>query len=456
MTIGVITPHQDSKRKMFLDRLSFYIQRQTLRPDHWIIVDHKEDVLAKDLTKRIRIGCEEAIELGCDVVLIMEDDDWYSPNYIKSMIEFWEIQGKPEIFGVEQTQYYHIKQGLHVELTHPGRASLMGTLLSAEGIKKITFPEDSFVFLDIELWKQLKGKTFRTLPAIAVGIKHGIGSTGGKGHLETFKGYSPDPEFKKLRQLIGDDSDFYINIFHPEIKKRKTIAIVTGVWKRPEVFEMFAKGIGHLIKNSDFNYHVIVAGSEGERSRKMVESKGYIYLEVPNTPLAAKMNATTIKAGQLGCDYVLCLGSDDVISPELMNVYSKEIEKGTDFIGVTDFYFYDTTTNRAAYWGGYIDARRLMHTAGAGRLISSRLMVKWNWQPWENKHSHILDNSVQEKLKLTPHSSASISLKKNNVFALDIKSSENMTPFQLWENTHYIDFNEIKKAMPYVWDSRDI
>jgi hypothetical protein len=450
MTIGVITPHQDPKRKMFLDRLRFYIERQTLKPDHWIIVDHKEDVLAKDLTKRIRIGCEKAIELGCDVVLIMEDDDWYDEEYIQTMVSAWESMGKPEIFGFEETQYYHIKQGLHVELHHPNRASLMNTLLTADGIKKIVFPEDSFVFLDIELWKQLNGKTM-TCWIGCVGIKHGIGSTGGKGHLETFKGYKPDPDFKKLREMIGPDAEFYINIFHPEVKKKKTIAIVTGVWQRPEVFEIFAKGVDHLIKNSDFNYHVIVAGSEGEQSRKMVESKGYIYLEVPNTPLAAKMNATTLKARELGCDYVLCLGSDDVIHPTLMSQYANRIEAEIDFIGVTDFYFYDIESKRSLYWGGYREKYRKGATAGAGRLISARLMAKWNWQPWENKHSHILDNSMEDKLKALPDVKIeTFSLESTGSFALDIKSSTNMTPFELWDNTIEINSDTILSKFDYL------
>jgi hypothetical protein len=450
MTIGVITPHQDFRRKMFLDRLRFYIERQTLKPDHWIIVDHKEDVLAKDLTKRIRIGCEKAIELGCDVVLIMEDDDWYDEEYIQTMVSAWESMGKPEIFGFEETQYYHIKQGLHVELHHPNRASLMNTLLTADGIKKIVFPEDSFVFLDIELWKQLNGKTM-TCWIGCVGIKHGIGSTGGKGHLETFKGYQSDPDFKKLREMIGPDAEFYINIFHPEVKKKKTIAIVTGVWQRPEVFEIFAKVIDHLIKNSDFNYHVIVAGSEGEQSRKMVESKGYIYLEVPNTPLAAKMNATTIKAREFGCDYVLCVGSDDVIHPTLMNQYAKRIDAEIDFIGVTDFYFYDIESKRSLYWGGYREKYRKGATAGAGRLISARLMAKWNWQPWENKHSHILDNSMEDKLKALPDVKIeTFSLESTGSFALDIKSSTNMTPFELWDNTIEIKTNTILSKFDYL------
>ena len=51
------------------------------------------------------------------------------------------------------------------------------------------------------------------------------------------------------------------------------ISIVTGVWKRPEVFEMFAQGI----KNLGVEVDVIVAGSEGKRSRDMVQARRVIY-----------------------------------------------------------------------------------------------------------------------------------------------------------------------------------
>jgi len=51
------------------------------------------------------------------------------------------------------------------------------------------------------------------------------------------------------------------------------ISIVTGVWKRPEVFEMFAQGI----KNLGVEVDVIVAGSEGKRSRDMVQAHRVIY-----------------------------------------------------------------------------------------------------------------------------------------------------------------------------------
>ncbi len=234
------------------------------------------------------------------------------------------------------------------------------------------------------------------------------------------------------------------------MQKRFKVAIVSAVWKRPDVFEYFAKGIHALTSRQDMDFVVIIAGSEGAASMNMVASHGFTYIEIPNDPLSEKHNSTIMTAGQMGVDYVLCLGSDDVISPGLMDVYKEYMEAGIDYIGVTDFYFYDIRTGKASYWGGYRDSRK-GHTAGAGRLISRKLMSAWRWRPFEVKHSKVLDNSMQGKLKLTPHSEAVFSLKEKGVFALDIKSETNMTPFELWDNTSYIDPLIIKNNFPYLF-----
>jgi hypothetical protein len=233
--------------------------------------------------------------------------------------------------------------------------------------------------------------------------------------------------------------------------KKIKVGIVSAVWGREFIFQLFAKGITHLIKSiPEIDFEVIIAGSEKERSKKMVENWGFKYIEMPNEPLASKHNATTLLAGKLNCDYVLCLGSDDIIHPDLMKSYIKYMKKGFDYIGVLDFYFYDTITKKCSYWGGYMDERRKNHTCGAGRLISKRLLTLWNWKPWEIKDSKVLDNSMQTKLKATPHSIRTFYLKDENVFGLDIKSSTNMTPFALWDNTVYIDEKIIKEKFNYL------
>jgi hypothetical protein len=212
MKIAIITPHQDKKRSKFLKRLEYYISRQTRQADSWIVVDDVTG-LHKDLTFRIKVGIDRALESGCSGVFIMEDDDWYHPTYIESMLSNWEEAGKPDLFGQGFTDYYHIKVQKHHRLVHPGRASLMSTFIHLPAIYDFTFPANDYVFLDINLWKQMKGKTFNPVKPLCVGIKHGVGVTGGNGHNENWKLYRQDYKFAILKGLIGKDSEFYEQYF---------------------------------------------------------------------------------------------------------------------------------------------------------------------------------------------------------------------------------------------------
>ena len=211
------------------------------------------------------------------------------------------------------------------------------------------------------------------------------------------------------------------------------LCIVTGMWKRPEVFKLFGQ---HY---QDMGIDVIVAGSEGDTSRKLAESFGFIYLERPNQPLADKMNSTIDEGLKRGYTHFICVGSDDLLSKELIDEYIKLIRKGYEFIGVLDFYFYELETGKASYWGGYRDRQRFKHTCGAGRVLSRKLLESWNGKAWENKHSDYLDTAMQQKLAMSDLPKYVFRMKDKGIFSIDIKSDTNMTPFALWDNTSYID-----------------
>lgn len=207
--------------------------------------------------------------------------------------------------------------------------------------------------------------------------------------------------------------------------------IVTGMWKRPEVFEIFGQ---HY---KDLGIDVIVAGSEGKKSKQLAESFGFIYLERPNQPLAEKMNATITEGLKRGYTHFICVGSDDLISAELIKEYKRLIKQGYDFIGVLDFYFYELETGKASYWGGYRDRKRFRNTCGAGRVLSRKLIESWSGKVWEGER--YLDTSMQQKLATSDLPKYVFKLKDKGLLAVDIKSDTNLTPFKLWDNTSYID-----------------
>ena len=227
------------------------------------------------------------------------------------------------------------------------------------------------------------------------------------------------------------------------------ISLISMVWKRPEIFEMFALGVKSWQIPDDFQLSVIIAGSEGNVSKKMVEAHGFQYIEVPNQPLAIKANAPLSIVRDNGSDYVLCMGSDDILHPDLFTMYCNIMRKGVDFMGVLDFYFYDTTTGKASYWGGYNDRRKGL-TCGAGRVLSKRILDLWKWKIWEVKHSHILDNSMDDKLKDVEHKHCTFKMRDYDLFAVDVKSTTNMTPFELWPNSRFIPAQTLTKKFPYL------
>lgn len=210
MKIGVLVPDRGD-RPNFLNHCKWLISNQILQPDYVEIVDYKPISEKPDLTARVRKGFETLQRLGCDCVLIMENDDWYHMDYIYKMFTAWVNHRKPDLLGLSSTTYYHIGKREYRTLTHKKRASLMSTMISCSA--RIDWPKYDYVFLDLHLWKQwrLSKRTVDFLNPISIGIKHGIGLCGGTGHT-TFKYDEQDPEMNWLRSKVDEKSfEFYFH-----------------------------------------------------------------------------------------------------------------------------------------------------------------------------------------------------------------------------------------------------
>jgi hypothetical protein len=219
------------------------------------------------------------------------------------------------------------------------------------------------------------------------------------------------------------------------------VCFVTGLWKRHHIFEMFAEQIKLLQRefSDQTDIHVAVSGSEGKASRDVVEKYGFHYTETPNQPLGVKMNHALEVAQALQPDYCLMLGSDDLIGSKLMARYIEHMKTGVDFVYLTDCYFFDTVSKRGLYWGGYVKPNNRGDAAGVGKLISKSLLDKIKWNCFPPGFDRILDTGFDKQLKNVSHSRASINLKHEGLFALDIKSQTNMTPFAQWPNSEFMD-----------------
>lgn len=228
------------------------------------------------------------------------------------------------------------------------------------------------------------------------------------------------------------------------------IAIVTAIWQRPEVWEMFKRGVRRLRNQyEDVEVEVCVAGSEGYRSQNRCKEKWIHYVEVPNHPLGRKVNTASLLAKETNADYYLMMGSDDIICNKLFDLYLDYMEAGIDYIYLMDGYFFDTTTKKALYWAGYRQAHNKGKSLGAGRLLSRNLMEKMEFKCWHDvRLSGLLDQAMEEKLEQIEYTEQEIYCRDNDCALIDIKSSTNMTQFAKWDNSEFIPVKDVAKFIP--------
>lgn len=211
MKIDVVIPTR-GERKEFLDfALNELIPRQTMQPNDVILVDHKPKG-GNDLLERYRMGITQS---KADLIIFWEDDDYYAPNYIEKMAAHWVDCEKPEIIGIGETFYYHLKDLRYKHHSHPERASACNTAISQEAKEHINWRTYKGHF-DLALWRDLNGRTF--YEPTSLGIKHGIGLCGGRGHSGNYMD-TDDRDMNWLRSRVEPWAlDFYYQMHRKLIK----------------------------------------------------------------------------------------------------------------------------------------------------------------------------------------------------------------------------------------------
>ena len=170
-----------------------------------IIIDYKPKSFKPDLTERVKAGYDEAVRLGIDWIMIIEDDDFYDKNYLHRVLLKCDTS---DFIGCEHSIYFNLKNRTWDKLIHKGRSSLYTTAFRVSAMKNFAWHRAHDVFLDQNIWNYAKRFRRTFIDAGAIGIKHGIGLTGGKGHTTIFK--NCDPELTWLENNVSKESfEFY-------------------------------------------------------------------------------------------------------------------------------------------------------------------------------------------------------------------------------------------------------
>jgi glycosyltransferase involved in cell wall biosynthesis len=254
MKIGTVTPTLGN-RPDFVNFLKSRLERQTRKADYTVFVDHENKTGIVDIKERFVKGINECFENGCDMVLMIEDDDYYPLTYIEEMESAWEILGRPYLFGVKTTTYYHIESNRFVNMT-PSHCSAYCSGLTKGAIYDVG--DNNSPYYDIALWKANKGVQV-DINHPPLGIKHGEGVCGGVGHNPNAPLYQRniDKGAILLKQRVDEEAfQFY--------SKKATID-TTAIIVNFETPELTKRAIDSLINYERLNIIVVDNSSEAKR-----------------------------------------------------------------------------------------------------------------------------------------------------------------------------------------------
>lgn len=205
-----------------------WMERQTVKPDQWIIVDdgseplpelpdyaqvvtrHKRDgEPVHTLPLNIRAGLTHVLH---DKLVFMEDDDWYHPEYLAMMSKGLDDY---KLFGEANSLYYRVRSRKFAHAMNTTHAALCSTGMTSSVYQWLYWAtETDKPLVDLKLWHDYSGhKGLRPPVAMGyrcVGIKELPGRPGltagwrGSDHY-----FTDDPDWQLLEQKIGDDTNVY-------------------------------------------------------------------------------------------------------------------------------------------------------------------------------------------------------------------------------------------------------
>lgn len=224
---AVLTPTGD-RQKLF-NQCQKYLLRQTILPKQWLVIDdgYKKlnklsaniDYYARERTEEghtLRFNILHALDkIKYDKVIIMEDDDWYHPEYLEFMLNGLQ---DTDLFGYGCGIYYHVKLHCYVIFKNHHNAAFCATGFTSQvfdKLKEVCFNPETNWSVDIQIWRKYINKKqiiptdknniyvlgMKGLPSRRPGLTHS--------HKETGHPWTQDPDYEFLYKTIGDDIDFY-------------------------------------------------------------------------------------------------------------------------------------------------------------------------------------------------------------------------------------------------------
>ena len=230
-----------------------------------------------------------------------------------------------------------------------------------------------------------------------------------------------------------------------EALNKLKIGILTAAYKRKELTSHYCKHLSHLqeIFKNEIDMTSVVVDSYRINEKAVIENN-QIYFSRRNKPVSNKFNYGMNYYRDKKIDGVIILGSDNFMCEKLFKKYIKIIRNNYDLIGVLDSFMYDSITDKMFYFPGYTNMRH-GESVGAGRMLSSKLLEKLKYTPWDMGLNKGLDGSMWKKIKQLPIEEYKILTKVNDFLMLGVKTDVFITDIKKVKTKKLDDMLLLKK-----------
>lgn len=249
------------------------------------------------------------------------------------------------------------------------------------------------------------------------------------------------------------------------------IAVLTAVYKRPKVWQLWLQYNLPIMKDlKNHKFVIIVAGNEREHKKSLQQycqdyQIDWLWVESDNKPVGEKFNKAcrAIKEWErenhTTIDYACILGSDDLVGKVYWfsaTAYPQAQIIGTNQAAVVkiDFDKPEILPDHIVHQNTPSDAFGLNQTPmlGSGRLLSRKVLVEINWTLFDRVNSG-LDTSLDKRLLALNESVWLVPFSpEDQLFILVLKHGENINGWKWFQHLPTLEFpaSEIKKLQQLI------
>ena len=204
-----------------------------------------------------------------------------------------------------------------------------------------------------------------------------------------------------------------------------TYTLFTCVWGRRAILKLFCEHYDKWEINK-------VAVCSTDDDEEFMRHYGWEVIRAENNPLGAKWNAGLEAC--LDTDYIIQIGSDDLLSDNYFKAIGKLVSEGVHLAGIKTLYFWNSLNDECVEFEYATHLKNKF--VGAGRLISTMMVehiLEEEGLVWTEKLNKGLDNDSE--MRFNKHGYYCKEIKWPNPLVVDIKSDQNIWSYEAFAKT---------------------